>query len=68
MFKLYLKKEKVNIIIFFIIFIAGFISSYILIGGPKSIGGPIGVFLGFCLLQFLSYRSIKKNRETSIYK
>jgi len=57
----YLKNQKWEIMIFIIIFVLLFISSYLLIGGPKSIGGPIGVFLGFCFVQFLKYRDFKKN-------
>ncbi|MBU8576882.1 hypothetical protein ACQKEX_17855 [Bacillus pumilus] len=57
----YLKKEKRGIIFFFIVYIALFISSYLLIGGPATVEGPICVFLGFCFVQFHKYRSFKKD-------
>ncbi|GJI60309.1 hypothetical protein BATMR_33370 [Bacillus altitudinis] len=40
-----------------------FFISYCLIGGPVSSEGPIGVFLGFCIVQFLKYRIFKKDEE-----
>ncbi|MGG3147992.1 hypothetical protein ABEO94_16975 [Bacillus pumilus] len=57
----YLKKEKWGITFFLIIYIALFISSYLLIGGPATVEGPICVFLGFCFVQFFKYRSFKKD-------
>lgn len=57
----YLKKEKWGIAFFFIVYIALFISSYLLIGGPATVEGPICVFLGFCFVQFHKYRSFKKD-------
>ncbi|MGE1212358.1 hypothetical protein [Bacillus pumilus] len=57
----YLKKEKRGIIFFFIVYIALFISSYLLIGGPATVEGPICVFLGFCFVQFHKYRAFKKD-------
>ncbi|MEM5030115.1 hypothetical protein WKH33_14055 [Priestia sp. WB3] len=57
----YLKQEKRGIIFFFIVYITLFISSYLLIGGPATVEGPICVFLGFCLVQFHKYRSFKKD-------
>lgn len=57
----YLKKEKRGIIFFFILYIALFISSYLLIGGPPTVEGPICVFLGFCFVQFHKYRAFKKD-------
>ncbi|MDX5486915.1 hypothetical protein NJE56_18435 [Bacillus pumilus] len=56
----YLKKEKWGIAFFFIVYIALFISSYLLIGGPATVEGPICVFLGFCFVQFHKYRLSKK--------
>ncbi|MEK3969682.1 hypothetical protein MHB79_01110 [Bacillus sp. FSL M7-0558] len=44
-------------------YVALFVSSYLLIGGPASSGGPIGVFLGFCIVQFLKYRAFKKDEK-----
>lgn len=58
--KKFFNKQKWEIMIFLIVYILSFIFSYLLIGGPKSIGGPIGVFLGFYLLQFIKYRDFKK--------
>ncbi|MGE6857951.1 hypothetical protein [Bacillus sp. FSL K6-2841] len=57
----YLKKEKRGIVFFFIVYIALFISSYLLIGGPATVEGPICVFLGFCFVQFHKYRAFKKD-------
>ncbi|WP_144534112.1 hypothetical protein [Bacillus pumilus] len=57
----YLNKEKRGFIFFFIVYIALFISSYLLIDGPATVEGPICVFLGFCLVQFYKYRSFKKD-------
>ncbi|MGG5180434.1 hypothetical protein ACQYAC_14185 [Bacillus sp. MM09(2025)] len=57
----YFKKEKRGIIFFFILYIALFISSYLLIGGPATVEGPICVFLGFCFVQFHKYRAFKKD-------
>ncbi|WLP59942.1 hypothetical protein [Bacillus pumilus] len=57
----YLKKEKRGIIFFFIVYIALFMSSYLLIGGPATVEGPICVFLGFCFVQFHKYRAFKKD-------
>ncbi|QLI79634.1 hypothetical protein [Bacillus pumilus] len=57
----YLKKEKRGIIFFFIVYIALFISSYLLIGGSATVEGPICVFLGFCFVQFHKYRAFKKD-------
>lgn len=48
---------------FFIFFLIGAISSYILIGGPKTIVGPISVFMGFCLAQFFLYKTFKKENK-----
>ncbi|WP_326483630.1 hypothetical protein [Bacillus safensis] len=62
-FNRYLKKEKWGIVFFLIGYIALFIISYCLIGGPVSSGGPIGVFIGFCIVQFLKYRAFKKDEE-----
>ncbi|MBD3861559.1 hypothetical protein IEE86_17710 [Bacillus sp. 28A-2] len=59
----YLKKEKWGITFFLIGYVALFISSYLLIGDPASSGGPIGVFIGFCIVQFLKYRAFKKDEE-----
>ncbi|AOZ88492.1 hypothetical protein BK049_07115 [Bacillus xiamenensis] len=59
----YLKKEKWGIAFFLIVYIALFISSYLLIGGPATIEGPICVFLGFCIVQFLKYRAFKKEER-----
>ncbi|WP_340968789.1 hypothetical protein, partial [Bacillus sp. PPSBB_11] len=53
------------IVFFFIGYIALFIISYCLIGGPVSSGGPIGVFLGFCIVQFLKYRAFKKDERNN---
>ncbi|QLI44187.1 hypothetical protein DJ67_006940 [Bacillus pumilus] len=59
----YLKKEKWGNIFFLIVYIALFISSYLLIDGPATVEGPICVFLGFCFVQFLKYRTFKKDEE-----
>lgn len=61
----HLKKEKWGIVFFLIGYIALFIISYCLIGGPVSSGGPIGVFLGFCIVQFLKYRAFKKDERNN---
>ncbi|MFS3915600.1 hypothetical protein ACL9ST_15270 [Bacillus australimaris] len=61
----YVKKEKWGIAFFIIGYIALFIISYCLIGGPVSSGGPIGVFLGFCIVQFLKYRAFKKDERNN---
>ncbi|VXA90194.1 conserved hypothetical protein [Bacillus altitudinis] len=42
-----------------------FVISYCLIGGPVSREGPIGVFLGFCIVQFLKYRAFKKDERNN---
>ncbi|PRR89105.1 hypothetical protein [Bacillus sp. NMCN1] len=57
----YFKKEKWAIIFFLIVYITLLLSSYLLIGGPATVEGPICVFLGFCFVQFLKYRSFKKD-------
>ncbi|MGX1449847.1 putative membrane protein [Bacillus sp. 153480037-1] len=59
----YFKKKKWEIIIFLVGFIILYISSYLLIGGPKTIEGPISIFIAFCLVQFLKYRQFKKDRK-----
>lgn len=46
---------------FKIIYIALFINSYLLIGVPATVEGPVCVFLGFCFVQFHKYRSFKKD-------
>ncbi|UIN50465.1 MULTISPECIES: hypothetical protein [Bacillus] len=62
-FNRYLKKEKWGIVFFLIGYIVLFISSYLLIGGPATIEGPICILLGFCIVQFLRYRAFKKDEE-----
>ncbi|MDM5296782.1 hypothetical protein QUF51_01140 [Bacillus pumilus] len=59
----YLKKKKWEIMIFLIFFITLSIISCVLNGGPKSTGGPLGVFLGFCLVQLLKYRQFQKEMK-----
>ncbi|OBW48531.1 hypothetical protein A9985_17365 [Bacillus safensis] len=59
----YLKKGKWGIVFFLIGYIVLFISSYLLIGGPVTVEGPICIFLGFCIVQFLKYRAFKKDEE-----
>lgn len=54
---------KWGIVFFLIGYIVLFISSYLLIGGPATIEGPICIFLGFCIVQFLKYRTFKKDEE-----
>ncbi len=62
-FNRYLKKEKWGIVFFLIGYIVLFISSYLLIGSPATIEGPICILLGFCIVQFLRYRAFKKDEE-----
>lgn len=48
---------------FFVIFIGGWVASYIYIGGPKTTIVPISIFIGFCLGELLNYRSFKKENN-----
>lgn len=61
----YVKKEKWGIVFFLIGYIILFISSYLLIGGPETIEGPICIFLGFCIVQFLKFRAFKKDERNN---
>lgn len=48
---------------FFVIFIGGWVTSYIYIRGPKTTIVPISIFIGFCLGELLNYRSFKKEND-----
>lgn len=62
-FKSFLKTRKIDIIMFFVIFIGGWVASYIYIGGPKTTIVPISIFIGFCLGELLAFRSFKKENN-----
>lgn len=62
--KAFFIKEKWEILFFALLFIAGFISSFIFIGGPVTYSAPFGVLCGFLLLLFIEYRRFKKTFTT----
>ena len=54
---------ETGILFFLIVNIQLFISAYLLIGDPVTIEGPICVFLGFCLVNFLNIELSKRMRK-----
>ncbi|MFJ5763866.1 hypothetical protein ACIP9C_00800 [Lysinibacillus sp. NPDC093210] len=64
-FKAYFTKYKWSIIIFSILYAASFILSFILIRGPVTYSGPLGTFIGFCLLQVWQYHRFKKRQQNN---
>lgn len=64
-FKAFLKKKKIDLIIFAFVMILGWISSYILINGPASWGGPVGVIIAYLIRFFWEYRKFKRDTKES---
>ncbi|GEM_PF-4461644 len=61
--KEYLLHEKWDIIIFIFVYVTGYVSSVIFIGGPATYSGPIGVLIGFLLVQRWKYKKYYKSKK-----
>ena len=64
-FKAFLKKKKIDILIFASVMILGCVSSYIFINGPVTWTGPIGSITAYIVLFFWEYRKFKRDTKES---
>lgn len=60
MTKEFLKQEKWTIVLFLLAMLTGYITSVFFIGGPATLSGPMGLLVGFLLLELWNYHQFKK--------